>query len=214
MRPCHSHIRNPFIRYWRLGAPTLQSERTADEVISTAIERLGIVGLSIEAAADPNWVSALSDEQTELAAIYATLELNSFPTWFEDLCAQRPNPAQNVLHRYVAGDLRAASGSGYLQALERVARAPRSVAVLFAPSMSEFLKSSGSENAEVVAAAMRIARTGPEGGSGLLALSLERAKQSAEPAEIPLISYTHKTVLAPLVKQELRTRSARPQNLL
>lgn len=179
------HIRNAFVRYWRLGAPTLLSERLEDTTnISTAIERLGIVGLSIEAATDPDWISALSDEQAELAAIYAALELNSFPNWFEELCSQRPGPTQSVLRRYVAGDLRATSGSGYLQALERVARAPRSVAVLLAPAMFEFLKSSASENVEVLAAALRIARMGLEDGSELLALSLERAKQSDEPAQI------------------------------
>lgn len=179
------HIRNAFVRYWRLGAPMLLSERPEDTAnISTAIERLGIVGLSVEAATDPGWISALSDEQAELAAIYASLELNSFPPWFEDLCAQRPGPTQKVLCRYVAGDLRATSASGYRQALERVARAPRSVAVLLAPAMFEFLKSSAGENIEVVAAALRIAKMGQENGSELLALSLERAKQSAEPAEI------------------------------
>lgn len=179
------HIRNAFIRYWRSGAPTLQSERPTEMAnISTAMERLGIVGLSIEAANIPHWISTLSDEQAEMAAIYATLELNNFPSWFEDLCAQRPGPAQNVLLRYVAADLRAASGSGYLQALERVARAPRAVAVSLAPAMLEFLKSSESKNIDVVAAAMRIARAELKEGSELLVLSLERAKQAVEPAEI------------------------------
>ncbi|MHA4868874.1 NACHT domain-containing protein [Duganella sp. PWIR1] len=179
------HIRNAFIRYWRLGSPILQSERPVEEAnISTAMERLGIAGLSIEATTVPHWISTLSDEQTEVAAIYATLELNSFPYWFEDLCAQRPGPAQNVLRRYVSADLLAATGSGYLQALERVARAPRAIAVLLAPAMLEFLKSPGSENTDVVTAAMGIAWAGLEDGYELLALSLERVKQAAKPEEI------------------------------
>jgi hypothetical protein len=178
-------IRNAFIQYWRLGKPRLRSERPVELVnTDTAMERLGIVGISIEAATNPNWISGLSDTQAELAAIYATLELNGFPTWFDDLCMRRPAPVHNILRRYVARDLAETSAPGYREALERITRAHDAIVAVMAPDMIGFLTDTAGANVELLGSVLRIARNGLADKATLLALSLERAEKASAVTEI------------------------------
>lgn len=179
------YIQTAFIQYWRLGEPRLRSERPPELAnTDTAMERLGIVGISIEAASNPNWTSGLSDAQAELAAIYATLELNGFPTWFDELCIRRPDPVHNILRRYVARDLVETNAIGYREALERVSRAHDAVVASLAPDMLAFLKATKEAHVELLGLALRIARRGLTDKAELLALSMERAEKASAAAEV------------------------------
>lgn len=145
------YIRNAFIQYWRLGMPQLRSERPAALInTDTAMDRLGIVAISIEAATNPNWISTLSDTQAELAAIYATLEINGFPAWFKDLCMKRPRPVRKILLRCVASELSDTNGSKYREALERIARAHETIVALVALDMLAYIKDSVGASVEVL----------------------------------------------------------------
>jgi hypothetical protein len=180
-----TYIRNAFVQYWRLGVPQLRCERLAELTnTDTAMERLGIVAISIEAATDPNWISTLSDPQVELAAIYGTLEINGFPAWFKDLCMKRPCPVRNILRRYVASELRETNGTRYREALERIARSHEAIVELTAPDMIAYIKDSVCASVEVLSLVLQIARRLPDNTKELLALSLSRAEKASASAEI------------------------------
>ena len=177
-----AHIQRAFIRYWRLGAPTLRSERAPAEVnIVASMDRVGLVGVSFEAVSDPAWPSALTDEEAALATVYATLELNRFPKWFERLALAKPNPVRDVLRRAVAPELSAAFVGDRREALERIAGSPAGVADLMADDMLALLSSAGSHPASLLRLALRIVRHSGRDQTALLQLALSKARESLPP---------------------------------
>ena len=85
-------LRDAFVAYWRHWSPTLRSEQAKDkrDTIS-ALDCIGIVGVTLEAAARPTWAAELSYDDAVRAAIYATLELNGFPAWLVSLAQAQPD---------------------------------------------------------------------------------------------------------------------------
>jgi len=176
------YIESAFIRYWRLGAPELRSERAPEEVnIVTSMERLGMVGVSFEAAADPTWPIGLDDRESELATVYATLELNQFPKWFERLATTKPNPTRNALRRAFAPELSAAFSGERREVLERIARSQASVAALVADDMLALLSEPGCHPAALLRLVLRIARRGGQDQDRLLHVALSKAQGASMP---------------------------------
>ena len=44
--------------------------------------------MALEAAYVPDWASKLAEREAQRAVLYATLELNGFPRWIDDLAAR------------------------------------------------------------------------------------------------------------------------------
>ncbi len=74
------------IAHWRGWPPQLKSTREPDKLNQVRkLDCLGIVGITLEAAADRKWAHQITGQEARAAAAYATIEMNGFPTWLSDL---------------------------------------------------------------------------------------------------------------------------------
>ncbi len=95
---------------------------------------MGIVGVSMEAARQ-GWAERLSAHEATLAAGYATLELNGFPSWLSALAEAWPKEVGAVLVGEIADEL-SRPDLADPEILSRVAAfAERKIAVLVAPTL-------------------------------------------------------------------------------
>jgi hypothetical protein len=93
-----SALEEGFMRFWKCWKPTLLSERAAAErnCINT-FDRIGLIGVSLEAARGAHWAKPLSHQEAVRAAGYATLELNGFPSWLTALAQDQPAAVREAL---------------------------------------------------------------------------------------------------------------------
>lgn len=96
-------------RLWRTVRPLLQSERPPAARNRTIVFPeewvLGLMGVSAEAAS-PRWTEALSPEEARRAATYATIELNGFAPFIDDLARSRPEVVEEVIGSEIGAELR------------------------------------------------------------------------------------------------------------
>jgi hypothetical protein len=79
-------LRDALIQHWRLWRPRLKSTRATNERNQiNSFDCMGIAGVSLEARTRLRWAEQLSPDEAILAASYATLEINGFPSWFAEL---------------------------------------------------------------------------------------------------------------------------------
>jgi hypothetical protein len=84
-------LRDALIEHWRLWQPTLKSARATNERNQISeLDCMGIAGVSLETRTRPHWAERLSSDEAALAARYATLEINGFPSWFAELADRSP----------------------------------------------------------------------------------------------------------------------------
>jgi hypothetical protein len=96
-REVADRLRSILLRMWRKDKPTLRSERTEDQKNTFLVRwQLGLAAIYAEAE-DPNWSAKLTDEEARLAARFAPLELNGFPSWLDDLVAAHPAAVDAIL---------------------------------------------------------------------------------------------------------------------
>lgn len=177
------HIQRAFMSYWRLGSPTLRCDRSADmKNTGNAMEFVGLIGLAIESAHDDQWAKRLSSTEAALATIYATLELNAFPRWFDQLAAAHPNPVRSVLQRAIAPELASNAHGEWNEMLERVARSESSVLALAAPLVFDWIGSSPHASTKALSLTSRIVIQARHELAETLALMLTRAAQEDDPA--------------------------------
>lgn len=75
-------FRDGSLKLWRDFDPsTLANWRTKDYLIIN----YGLSGLAMEASHNPAWLSSLTEEEAQRAALYATCEINQYPEWFASL---------------------------------------------------------------------------------------------------------------------------------
>ena len=176
-----AYVRRAFVRYWRLGAPILRGERSPEDFNSIyAIEFIGLVGIAMEAASDPAWPRGLTENEASLATIYATLELNRFPAWFNALAERKPKAVRDTLRRAFANELSPAFAGTRREVLERVASSTDEIAALAADDMVAILRAPSSLALDLLRLSLRIARRGASDRQSLLVLVLSRARESVE----------------------------------
>lgn len=125
-------LRGALMQMWRKDKPTLRSERPESEKNTYLVKwQLGLAAVAAEAE-DPRWATKLSDDQAKLAARFAPLELNGFPSWLDALVAAHPAAVDIVLGNELSLSLREplerADATIFLQ---NVRHAPPRVATLF-----------------------------------------------------------------------------------
>ncbi|AMP05800.1 hypothetical protein CPter91_3474 [Collimonas pratensis] len=126
-------LRDAFLRHWRNWSPTSLNARPENERNTrSAMDLIGIVGVTLEAVNSPNWTSKLTDEEARRAAAYATLELNGFPSWLSTLATNKPDPVREVLRQHIEADLITTSQQLRRDALETVSQADTSIVQLIA----------------------------------------------------------------------------------
>jgi hypothetical protein len=177
--PVVAALRDAFVAYWRHWSPTLRSERPKDKQNTiNALDCIGIVGVTLEAARDPNWAAALSYHDAIRAAIYGTLELNGFPAWLVSLAQAQPDAVREVLAREVAPDLSASGATNRREALEDVSRAHVAISSLFADQLFDHLSRNEALPTTVLAPMLRILQAGYKDRATLAALLRARFERT------------------------------------
>jgi hypothetical protein len=133
-------LRTALMQMWRKDKPTLRSERPEGEKNTYLVKwQLGLAAIAAEAE-DPLWATKLTDEQAKLAARFAPLELNGFPSWLDALVAAHPAAVDAVLGNELSLSLR--EPLEHTEAtifLQNVRHAPSRVAALFEPRIVAWL---------------------------------------------------------------------------
>lgn len=91
--------------FWRRYTPQLRSETVEDTGKIPWGVIVGLSGLSMEAQMNPNWATALTQTEADLATRYALWELNNFPPWFWLLYQTHSSTVQKVLLREIRWEL-------------------------------------------------------------------------------------------------------------
>lgn len=133
-------LRRTLMSIWRGDRPTLASERPEEERNTFLVRwQLGLAAIYAEAE-DPEWATKLSEEEAELAARYAPIELNGLPAWTEGLIAAHPNAVDAALGTELSWELERGSGaSGHSMLLQSISYAPEPVAGVFLPRLRAWL---------------------------------------------------------------------------
>jgi hypothetical protein len=133
-------LRGAMSAYWRKDKPTLRSERKDSEKNTFVVRwQFGLAAISAEAE-DPKWATKLSDEEACLAARYAPLELNGFPSWLDSLIEAHPKAVDDVLGEELALSLREPlENNSHSIVLQNIRHASPRVVALFTPRISAWL---------------------------------------------------------------------------
>ena len=101
-------LQDALISHWRHWRPKrIPKPSSGDRIIEHTNDVIGLVGVTQEAANNTRWASQLSSEEVTLAATYATVEINEFPFWLEDLARVHPILVGNVIWSHIQSDLQA-----------------------------------------------------------------------------------------------------------
>jgi hypothetical protein len=93
-----AELRSALKKYWRKLSPKTTSEKAPESRTSTPyVDLMGLTGVSLEAADEPNWASKLSHDEAVLAARFGTLEINGYPKFFDTLAAAHPQAVRDVI---------------------------------------------------------------------------------------------------------------------
>lgn len=132
-------LRTTMMDIWRNDLPTLRSERS-DEKKGTFMVRwqLGLAAVAAESE-DSNWARNLTSDEAKLAARYAPLELNGFPSWLESLATEHPAAVEAVLGPVLSSELNAlANDNFHPNVLQNISHAVPSLAALFYPRLRDW----------------------------------------------------------------------------
>ncbi|HEX3884045.1 MAG TPA: hypothetical protein VHW66_15405, partial [Stellaceae bacterium] len=127
-------VRDALIRFWREWTPTSKSQRASGQRNSySALDCMGITGVSLEAATRPRWAQHLSHAEARQAAVYGTIELSGFPAWFEALGDAQPTAVREVLSCELLAELADPEPRVRYDVFEDTARAGAGTTALVAP---------------------------------------------------------------------------------
>jgi len=168
-------LRDAFIGYWRLLDPRLPSERPIEKrnVIYNT-DMIGIVGITQEALANPDWAAKLGPDDVQRATRFAVLELNGFPFWLSNLACLHPRGVGEVLWKYIEGDLFSENEDKHPHALSRVASGDACVIATVADRMLSHLETQADAPLGVVDYGVRIVRRGSADRRRIIAMALDR----------------------------------------
>lgn len=137
------YFRQALSRFWRKWVPTLRSVRKPDQRNSMVnFDIIGIAGVTLEAVSDPRWAEGLTEAEARKAAEYATLELNGFPKWIDDLAARWPAAVREILGKELEAEFLIAPALEHLDVLQDVAHASLAIQALTADTLFKLLVAS------------------------------------------------------------------------
>ncbi len=134
-------LRATLVRMWRKDRPTLRSERPTGEKNTFLVKwQLGLAAIYAEAE-DPNWTTGLTDEEAALAARFAPIELNGFPSWLDGLVSTHSEAVDSVLGVELTLALRdRGEDSDPTMFLQNIRHATPRLMATFAPRIWAWLK--------------------------------------------------------------------------
>lgn len=150
------------MKYWRAYVPTIRSERPEGEKGTYLIRwQVGLAGVYAEAE-DPEWASKLSDDEAQIAARYAPIQLNGFPSWINGLVQAFPDAVDTIIGTELSDELSAPlEPNNHLMTLQNVSHASDTTVKLFLPRIMEWFREKAgnfSPNESARAAATRLSQ--------------------------------------------------------
>ena len=134
--------------HWRATTPTTWATQPESAKNTTPYDAiLGLVGVSAEAE-NPGWTAALSPDEAERAAAYATVELNGFAPFLADLTTSHPVEVEKAIGSEVSAQIGGGGRHGHLPELNKLVRADSALKRLLAPRLLREITSWPSEVAE------------------------------------------------------------------
>ena len=129
-----------FCAFWRVTRPKLWSKRRAGERNSTPGNWiLGLMGVSAEARTS-SWTTELSPEEAVKATVYATIELNGFPSFLTDLATSHPAEVGRTIGGEATAQLAMGDDHDYLPILQYLEHADGAVKRLCVPALLNALQ--------------------------------------------------------------------------
>jgi hypothetical protein len=178
--------RDALIAFWRQWTPLLESSREPEKRNTiSSIDCMGITGVSLEARFIPNWTAKLNSREAMLAAVYATLELNGFPSWLPGLAKTWPTEILDVLMREICAELDDLSPGPRYGTLQDVASGSAEIAKLVTPALLGELQRRPALPSGPLSSVLDIITRG-QTGDEFLAVALERLEKTADPAAAAL----------------------------
>ncbi len=111
-----------FQSQWRMHKPILWSKRTeADRNSNPVVWAEGLTGLAAEAT-NPSWAHLLTPDEARVAAAYATIEINKFPSWLPSLVVAHPKAVDEVIGGELTAEIAMADEHWHLPALENLSQ--------------------------------------------------------------------------------------------
>jgi hypothetical protein len=98
------NFRDGCVSYWRGYDPFGYPNRRSDNSVPWP-RIIGLTGLAMEAAGDPQWAKNLSHDEALIAAHYSICELNGFPTWLTVLLKEFPEIVGETIKDEVSWEL-------------------------------------------------------------------------------------------------------------
>ena len=130
-----------FREWWRANPLTLWSARPVAEKHQTPHSWLyGLLGVSAEALT-LGWTASLSPEEAQIAAAYATVEMNDFAPFIADLVQSHPAEVDAVIGDELSAELRVGADHNYLPVLNKLTHADNGLKQLLAPRLLTALRS-------------------------------------------------------------------------
>jgi hypothetical protein len=172
------------IAHWRNHSPWLRSVRKGSEQLQVRwFDCMGLAGITLERAGNPDWPIGLTDDDVRLGAEYATLEPDKFPSWLVDLARAKPHIVREVLLAEICAELALPANAPRVDVLRNLARGDRLLAELTASAILKELENRQDLPIEPLSKALDIIILGPGSDRDRLrALLSKRFDEERNPA--------------------------------
>ena len=128
--------------FWRKATPpVLWSARPVEERNSTPRKWLCGLWCVLAEASTSGWTDSLSPDEARIAAIYATVELNNFPSFITDLTTSHPEEVNEVIGGELSTELDVIDSDDLLPILHKLTNAPDNFKQLLVPRLLDALLS-------------------------------------------------------------------------
>ena len=132
-------------KFWRTATPpVLWSVRPVEERNSTPGEWLCGLWCVYAEASTPGWTASLSPKEARIAAVFATVELNNFPSFIADLITSHPEEVDEIIGGELSAELGISDSDDLLPILYKLTKAPNNLKQRLAPRLLAALLSRAS----------------------------------------------------------------------
>ena len=139
-----------FREFWRTTTPpVLWSARPVEERNSTPWKWLCGLWCVLAEASTPGWTDSLSREEARTAAIYATVELNNFPSFIADLTTSHRKEVNEFIGGELSAELDISDSDDLPPILHKLTSAPDCLKKLLAPRLLDALLSGANAFSQV-----------------------------------------------------------------
>ena len=126
-----------FREFWRTATPPVPwSERPVEERNRVpSWEWLCGLECVLAEASTPGWTDSLSPKEARIAAIYATVEWNNFPSFITHLATSHPEEVDEIIGVELSTELDISDSDDLLPILYKLTKAPDNLKQLLAPRL-------------------------------------------------------------------------------